>query len=62
MNQVEIMSKFYQCNLGSNSGNESNDDICGYQYVATYGSRVGEPNIKAITTNKYRLTFKSSEN
>ena len=55
------MSKFYKCNSEAKTGNERNDDICGFQYVATYGSRVGEPNIKAITTNKYRLTFKSSE-
>ena len=61
INQVEIMSKFYKCNSEDNIGNKINDDICGFQYVATYGSRVGEPNIKAITTNKYRLTFKSSE-
>jgi len=62
INQVEIMSKFYKCNSEAKTGNERNYDICGFQYVATYGSRVGEPNIKAITTNKYRLTFKSSEN
>ena len=61
INQVEIMSKFYKCNSEYNTDNKINDDICGFQYVATYGSRVGEPNIKAITTNKYRLTFKSTE-
>ena len=61
LNQVEIMSKFYKCNSEENTVKENNDDICGFQYVATYGSRVGEMNIKAITTNLYRLTFKSSE-
>ena len=60
INQVEILSKFYKCDLEANYGYERNDDICGFQYVATYGSRVGELNVKAITTNKYRLTFKSS--
>ena len=61
INQVEIMSKFYKCNSEDFNDNESNDDICGFQYVATYGSKVGEINIKAITTNKYRLTFRSTE-
>jgi len=61
INQVEIMSKFYKCTAEADNDNERNDDICGLQYVATYGSRVGELNIKAITTNKYKLTFKSSE-
>ena len=61
INQVEIMSKFYKCNSEDNIGKKINNDICGFQYVATYGSRVGETNIKAITTNKYRLTFKSTE-
>jgi len=61
INQVEIMSKFYKCNPEGEIGSERNDDICGLQYMATYGSRVGELNIKAITTNQYRLTFKSSE-
>tara|TARA_Y100001978_G_scaffold192894_1_gene198452 strand:+ start:160 stop:867 length:708 start_codon:yes stop_codon:yes gene_type:complete len=61
INQVEIMSKFYKCNREVNAITERNNDICGFQYVATYGSRVGELNLKAITTNKYKLTFKSSE-
>jgi len=61
INQVEIMSKFYKCDSEDSTGNKVNNDICGSQYVATYGSRVGETNIKAITTNQYRLTFKSSE-
>jgi len=61
VNQVEIMSKFYQCNSEENNIGENNHDICGLQYVATYGSRVGELNINAITTNQYKLTFKSSE-
>ncbi len=61
INQVEIMSKFYKCNTDVNTPIDSNDVICGFQYVATYGSKVGELNMKAITTNKYRLTFKSPE-
>ena len=61
INQVEIMSKFYKCKSEADNGSERKNDICGLQYVATYGSRVGELNIKAITTNKYKLTFKSSE-
>ena len=61
INQVEIISKFYKCNSKVNIEKESNNDICGFQYVATYGSRVGELNIKAITTNQYKLTFKSTE-
>ena len=61
INQVEILSKFYKCNSEANNDSESKDDICGFQYEATYGSRVGEINTKAITANKYRLTFKSTE-
>tara|TARA_B100000900_G_C20563112_1_gene709797 strand:- start:650 stop:1354 length:705 start_codon:yes stop_codon:yes gene_type:complete len=60
INQVEVMSKFFKCNL--NQDNKPNDyDICGLQYTATYGSRVGEINVKAIDTNKYKLTFKFIE-
>ena len=61
INQVEIMSKFYKCNANTDTPIEIDNDICGFQYVATYGSKVGEPNTKAITTSKYRLTFKSPE-
>jgi len=61
INQVEIMSKFYKCDADANSLNQIKNDICGFQYVATYGSRVGELNIRAISTNKYKLTFKSTE-
>ena len=35
-----------------------NTDICGIQYLATYGSKVGEKNIKAVSQNQYKLTFK----
>ncbi len=60
INQVEVMSKFFRCNL--NQDNKPKDyDICGLQYTATYGSRVGEINVKAIDTNKYKLTFKFIE-
>jgi len=31
------------------------------QYVASYGSKVGDPSIHAIKTNKYKLTFEFIE-
>ena len=59
INQVEIMSKFYKCNeFNSNINEISNSDICGTQYLSTYGSKVGEKNIKAISQSQYKLTFK----
>ena len=61
INQVEIMSKFFKCHLKENNKNNINYDICGFQYTATYGSKVGDKNVKAINTNKYKLTFKFKE-
>ena len=58
INQVEIISKFYKC---PSEENNENNSICGLQYTATYGSRVGDPNVRAIKTNKYKLTFKANE-
>ena len=59
INQVEVMSKFYKCNRGQlNNIETQSEDICGFQYVATYGSKVGKKNIKAISQTKYKLTFK----
>ena len=59
INQVEVMSKFFQCQQGVLNLEEINKpDICGYQYVASYGSNVGQKNQNAITNNKYKLTFK----
>ena len=34
------------------------NDICGVQYIASYGSKVGDPSVHAIKTSKYKLTFK----
>jgi len=58
INQVEVLSKFYKCNIIKNLEVDKNYDICGFQYTATFGSKVGDTNVKAITTNKYKLTFK----
>ena len=59
LNQVETMSKFYKCNNeGFQSSQLINPDICGFQYQATYGSKVGSTNLKAISTNKYKLNFR----
>ena len=63
INQVETISKFQKCfgdKFGENNLNNSN--ICGFQYVASYGSKVGDPSIHAIKTNKYKLTFEFIEN
>ena len=57
INQVEVMSKFYKCNKYSNLSSELKDKICGIQYLATYGSKVGEINLRPVTTNKYYLSF-----
>ena len=61
INQVEIMSKFFKCHLKENIKNNKNYDICGYQYTASYGSKVGDGKVKAISTNKYKLTFRFKE-
>ena len=59
INQVEVMSKFYRCNdIDSITNKLPDEEICGFQYLATYGSKVGEKNIKAISQSKYKLTFK----
>ena len=59
VNQIEVMSKFYKCkNVDSEFKDIQNQDICGFQYLATYGSKVGQKNIKAISQSKYKLTFK----
>ena len=59
INQVEVMSKFYKCYEPISNFNEiNNGNICGTQYLATYGSKVGEKNIKAISQSQYKLTFK----
>ena len=59
LNQVETMSKFYKCNnKGFKSSELIKPEICGFQYQATYGSKVGSTNIKAISANKYKLNFR----
>ncbi len=63
VNQVEAISKFKKCdqvNLKFNDNQKT--DICGVQYIASYGSKVGDPSVHAIKTNKYKLTFKFIEN
>ncbi len=54
INQVEIVSKFFKCESDINQDDSS---ICGEQYTASYGSRVGNQNIESISKNKYKLTF-----
>ena len=63
INQVETISKFYKCR-GDNIDlvNSQKSNICGFQYIATYGSRVGDSSVHAIKTSKYKLTFKFLEN
>ncbi len=59
INQVEVMSKFYKCNkVNLNYKDINNKDICGFQYLATYGSKVGNTNTRSISQSKYKLTFK----
>ena len=62
INQVETISKFQKCSEEILEVNNSiKQPICGVQYVASYGSKVGDPSIHAIKTNKYKLTFKFIE-
>ena len=58
INQVETISKFQKC-AGDKfeENNLKKPNICGFQYVASYGSKVGDRSIRAIKTNKYKLTF-----
>ena len=58
VNQVETMSKFYQCKDDLNTKYSDKPNICGVQYQATYGSKVGDINLKAIKTNIFKLSFK----
>ncbi len=62
INQVETISKFQKCSGDKFEGNNlKKTKICGFQYVASYGSKVGDPYIHAIKTNKYKLTFEFIE-
>ncbi len=59
VNQVEAISKFKKCDeINSESKDNEKKDICGFQYIASYGSKVGDPSVHAVKTNKYKLTFK----
>ena len=59
LNQVELISKFYRCNNDELKSSELiKSEICGFQYQATYGSKVGSINAKTISTNKYKLNFR----
>ena len=61
INQVEIISKFQ--NVPKKYWKliiQSNLNLWS-QYVASYGSKVGDPSIHAIKTNKYKLTFEFIE-
>ena len=58
INQVEAISKFQKCDqFNLKYKDNEKTDICGVQYIATYGSKVGDPSVHAIKTNKYKLTF-----
>ena len=62
INQVEIISKFQKCSEEIlKVDNSIKPSICGVQYVASYGSKVGDPSIHAIKTNKYKLKFEFIE-
>ena len=59
VNQVEVLSKFKKCDQTNLKFNDKQKtDICGVQYISSYGSRVGDPSVHAIKTNQYKLTFK----
>ena len=62
VNQVETISKFQKCNPhNSNTENTLKPNICGFQYIATYGSKVGDPSVHAIKTSKFKLSFEFIE-
>ena len=58
VDQVEAISKFKKCDqLNLKFQDNQKTDICGVQYIASYGSKVGDPTVHAINTSKYKLTF-----
>ena len=58
VNQVEAISKFKKCDqVNLQLKDNQKIDICGVQYIASYGSKVGDLSVRAIKTNKYKLTF-----
>ncbi len=59
VDQVEAISKFKKCDLINETfQDKQKTDICGIQYIASYGSKVGDNTVQAIKTNKYKLNFK----
>ncbi len=63
VNQVETISKFKKCSeVNLKLKDNQKPDICGVQYIATYGSKVGDPSVHAINTNRYKLNFQFIEN
>jgi len=62
VNQVETISKFQKCSRDNvNLKDSLKPAICGLQYISTYGSKVGDRSVRAIKTNKYKLTFEFIE-
>ena len=62
INQVETISKFQKCNTANFEIVDSQKpNICGVQYIATYGSKVGDYFVHAIKTSKYKLIFEFIE-
>ncbi len=58
VDQVEAISKFKKCDqVNLKLKDNQKTDICGVQYIASYGSKVGDPSVHAIKTSKYKLTF-----
>ena len=63
VNQVETISKFQKCKQDNpNLEDNLKPYICGFQYIATYGSKVGDPSVHSIKTSKYKLSFEFIEN
>ncbi len=57
LNQVETMSRFELCKKFEKDLSKNND-ICGFQYLNTYGSKVGDQSLNSVTSNKFELHFK----
>ena len=62
INQVETISRFQKCNPENpNLKQTFRPSICGFQYISTYGSKVGDRSVHSIKNNKYKLTFEFIE-
>ena len=56
-------SKFKKCDQGNLKFQDNQKpDICGVQYIASYGSKVGDHSVHAIKANKYKLNFQFIDN